>query len=324
MGTRSWFLLAFVGACSFDRSGVGGSSGTVDAPPNAIDAMVVPDAKPADKDNDGVPDAKDNCPNVANPLQRDHDADGLGDICDNCPHLANPIQEDNDEDSVGDLCDPHPAISGDRIAMFDGFYDDGAGLPSGWLSQAGDASTWSRSGGFLRQTGGDANERIITWLQSSGFSNEAIDVKVRIDEVPPFATGQSGVRTAGALVDFVGGTVPAHYYLCVPRDDLSMSTTTEAFIYRQEDGQFFQGDHQAWGSEMAPGMTYTMTVALGEDMTRDPPDGNARCHVAAAAGPLDLTYSGQLLAAETGSAGLRTNGVKASFDYVVVYELGGP
>jgi hypothetical protein len=37
---------------------------------------------PTDTDNDGVPDAQDNCPNVANPNQLDDDNDGLGNACD--------------------------------------------------------------------------------------------------------------------------------------------------------------------------------------------------------------------------------------------------
>src|SRR5206468_2160736 len=40
----------------------------------------------ADTDGDGVPDAADNCPTVANPDQADADGDGAGDACDPCPH----------------------------------------------------------------------------------------------------------------------------------------------------------------------------------------------------------------------------------------------
>lgn len=39
-----------------------------------------------DSDGDGVPDATDNCPQVANPDQADADSDGLGDACDTNSH----------------------------------------------------------------------------------------------------------------------------------------------------------------------------------------------------------------------------------------------
>jgi predicted phosphodiesterase len=71
-----------------------------------------------DSDGDGVLDATDNCPLVANPLQEDGDADGIGDACqdsdgdgvldpaDNCPSTSNAGQADLDGDRLGDACDP--------------------------------------------------------------------------------------------------------------------------------------------------------------------------------------------------------------------------
>src|SRR5579864_6352400 len=66
-----------------------------------------------DMDGDGIPDAQDNCPFVANRDQLDTDADGVGDACDNCPTIANPTQLDTNGNGVGDVCDPD--LDGDGI-----------------------------------------------------------------------------------------------------------------------------------------------------------------------------------------------------------------
>lgn len=84
------------------------------------------DTPPTDTDSDGVPDATDNCPTVANAGQADADGDGLGDACDdtpggddadgdgvpnasdNCPDAANADQADADGDGTGDVCDSTP------------------------------------------------------------------------------------------------------------------------------------------------------------------------------------------------------------------------
>ena len=69
--------------------------------------------RPDDTDGDGVLDAKDNCPLVANADQVDADGDGVGDACDNCPGVYNPNQRDLDRDGLGDLCDGD--IDGDGV-----------------------------------------------------------------------------------------------------------------------------------------------------------------------------------------------------------------
>lgn len=58
-----------------------------------------------DRDGDGVPDARDNCPGVSNAGQNDRDDDGVGNACDNCPGQSNPHQADRDGDGVGNACD---------------------------------------------------------------------------------------------------------------------------------------------------------------------------------------------------------------------------
>ncbi len=58
-----------------------------------------------DRDGDGIVDAADNCPDVANPQQQDRDDDRVGDACDNCQQHANPQQADGDGDGRGDACD---------------------------------------------------------------------------------------------------------------------------------------------------------------------------------------------------------------------------
>lgn len=52
----------------------------------------------------------DNCPEDANPDQKDGDCDNVGDLCDLCPTLPDPGQDalnqiDRDMDGIGDFCD---------------------------------------------------------------------------------------------------------------------------------------------------------------------------------------------------------------------------
>ncbi|WP_295386686.1 thrombospondin type 3 repeat-containing protein [uncultured Thiodictyon sp.] len=59
-----------------------------DTPPLDTDGDGIPDSIDPDDDNDGVLDASDNCPLVANPDQADDDRDGIGNACDPTPRLC--------------------------------------------------------------------------------------------------------------------------------------------------------------------------------------------------------------------------------------------
>lgn len=74
----------------------------------------------SDRDDDGVGDMCDNCPDTSNPSQAESEAsgdeDGIGNVCDNCPDTRNcdqldvldDLDGDTIGDGVGDACDICP------------------------------------------------------------------------------------------------------------------------------------------------------------------------------------------------------------------------
>jgi hypothetical protein len=111
-----------------------------------------------DADGDGVVDAADNCPTVANPDQVNSDTDPQGDACDadddddgvldgpdNCETTPNPDQADGDNDGIGTACDPTELPSNKNQCKnggWESWYDNGA-----TFKNQGDCVSFVASGG---------------------------------------------------------------------------------------------------------------------------------------------------------------------------------
>lgn len=138
---------------------------------------------PTDRDNDGIENAVDNCPDAFNPGQYDEEFDGVGNDCDPCPFATE--NTDSDQDGVGDICDPVPDLPGESIVLFEGFDEP---LSNGW-QLAGD---WAQGPSELAfQVFSDQSAIAISPLVSDG-SGVAI-AGVVVDTVDPATLGYRGV-----------------------------------------------------------------------------------------------------------------------------------
>jgi hypothetical protein len=152
-----------------------------------IDAAI--DALP-DQDGDGVPDATDNCPGVANPLQENEDGDRFGDACDPCPPIADDQPLDSDGDGVADACDPNPSTAGDAILLFEGFHH---GVPAGWTA----LGTWTANGDDV--VGAPPGSGPAGTLSPPAGNSGHLTVSTNLTFVTELG---SGYRDAGVLADY--------------------------------------------------------------------------------------------------------------------------
>ncbi len=121
-------------------------------------------AGPQDSDNDGVPDACDNCISVSNSTQVNSDTDTFGDACDNCVAVSNPTQANSDTDALGDACDNCDTVANNNQIDCDAsFVGDACEIASGALIDA-------NGNGLVDccEPGNECSSVAIEWPVSSG------------------------------------------------------------------------------------------------------------------------------------------------------------
>lgn len=271
------------------------------------------DAPPGDRDDDGVADADDNCPDVSNPDQADEDGDGVGDLCDNCPGTANANQADRGEveagasaDGVGDACDPRPSEGGDRLVLFDPLDTLDA-----WAAVEG-GDTWEAVDGAAVQSNDAPGTHHLALAAGDSFDRVAVRT-----QLTPLAfqgdVGGDSFRTGGvlALYDPDPGNV-GRGYGCTFFEDVASPAGSELMIIRI--GLAIDPIERINTADLAVGETYR--VALVADAANDV----QRC--VGATGAEDYAIESGNNDIDSGTVGLRTRGISAAFDFVTVIELG--
>jgi hypothetical protein len=279
-------------ACSFTH----GSQGSGNPGGDGVDAPTVDPNQ--DSDNDGYPDVADNCPHTYNPDQHDHDNDGRGDACDVCPHIMD-TGEDGDHDGVGDACDPHPGVPGDKIVLFEGFYDK-----LDWTPVVG-GSAWQSGGGVLTQTDSSAIYQLMK-LDTS-WNNVFVDVSLHVVQEAANASRHS----TGIIL---GYHATDDYLFC--------GVASQGGGVELDAGDVYPGSAGLnYNSNVIDASMTGEAIALQARTTQGPADSYMHLDCAGKDGTVttDATYDPYRQAA--GNIGVRTNGVDATFDYVFVVEV---
>ena len=257
-----------------------------------------------DTDGDGIPDQSDNCPTVPNADQRDHDADGRGDACDVCPHIADD-GADADGDGVGDACDPRPHDPGDRIALFDGFYDAPA-----WPAVLGD-DTWTLADGGLQQPSIDSEHQIVDTALPIAGAGAFVQARMQVQDMSADTT----IRRSTGIV--LGYEATDDYYFCGLAAAGDASELDAGKVYDTGQGPGFDYQAAAVTAQMT-GDWMLVSAELGHDS-----DGNAALECTSLRGTTQTRQAYTIQDHFDGALGIRTNGAAVGFDYVFVVAVGG-
>jgi len=228
----------------------------------------------------------------------DEDGDGVDDACDNCPSIPNANQADQGEigaglaaDGVGDACDPRPNLAGEAIVLFDPLT---AGmLGTAWSVYAG---TWVAATDTVTETAVGSSQEIDR-TDLTNQTNYLAETRFRFDSLPnldsrmtlPFRMDTSHNGWGCAMTN--RAVLALSTIVNGAAGETAPPTTPIAAL---QVGTRYRVLAGAYGSNI-----YCLLPETGERITRT------------------STIS------PMGTSGLRTHLAAATFEYILVYRLGG-
>lgn len=274
------------GVCGGVASGgVDAASGGGGAPGGDATMSIV------DRDGDGIADASDNCPDVANPDQGNEDGDAFGDACDPCPIDTN--NADPDGDGVGGICDPHPNTPGDKIVMFEGFHH---GIPPTWQVDG----TAAPSGDSVALTTAVGNHTAL---------------------IPPIASIANGTVMTSLIVDATVGLPPdAAITIALPYDptqDKGIFCELYAPVATSPSGHYVSlWDSSAQVERARSNFAWTIATAYTVGLTRT--GNNYACSVTANGGQPQTASGSTSTAIGQSKATIATYGANVHAGWMLV------
>ena len=262
-----------------------------------------PDAAP-----DAPADARIDAVVCVDPIRHDEDGDGVEDACDNCPHVAQTSFDDADGDGVGDRCDPDPGRRDTRLHFY-GF----SALPQGLVQNVDvGGGAWLIAGDQLVLSNGQ-QDKDYSALASDIPRDAIIETAFTITAAGPNVSGHS--QGAGVWLD----VDPTSASITFPTGNVfeNVRVPTQTFLHIT---QTFQLPVNTSASSLNP----ELFVVGRRYRTRFACQGlaNPTCTGSFTYGASDTTTTISLATSDTriGSAGLRVHGdLSVAFDYLVIY-----
>lgn len=294
-----------------DAGGDGDGDASRDADPDDRDGGATRDADDradappgADTDGDGVLDAADDCPTVANPHQDDADSDGVGDVCDLCPATfdsATPVNVDNDQ--LGDLCGDPSTTSKQCVAWFDGF---GTGRTTSRYASPPGHGTWEIGGGIARQTDVAATDALL-YLTTPQLAPMAVLTHAVVTDLGAITGTATWELGAAAMVTDTNLPVPSAGFGTL----VQIATATNAVVVARR--------HSAGNGDISnsAGVLRPIAAGLGFTITADA-RGSLTARVRFDDTPgVTTPVTVNAIVTGAGAIGLRTHHAAGEFDYLL-------